>query len=37
MSERAAILKGVVFFRDLAEEDLNEVARKIVKRSYKLG
>jgi aspartate ammonia-lyase len=37
MSERLAILKGVVLFQDLSEEDLKEVAQRITKRAYKLG
>ena len=37
MSELLTILKGVVLFQDLTEQDLKEVANRITKRTYKLG
>jgi aspartate ammonia-lyase len=37
MSELLTILKGVVLFQHLTDQDLQEVAQRITKRTYKLG
>ena len=37
MPERLAILKRVVLFQHLTDQDLQEVAERINRRSYKLG
>jgi aspartate ammonia-lyase len=37
MSELFAVLKGVVLFQDLTDQDLNEVAQRINTRTFKLG
>jgi len=37
MSEFSSILKDIVLFHDLGEQDLNEIAQRIVKRTYRLG
>jgi len=37
MSELLSILRGVVLFQDLADQDLKEVAQRITRRTFKLG
>jgi len=37
MSEFSSILKDIVLFHDMGEQDLNEIAQRIVKRTYRLG
>ena len=37
MSELLTILKGVLLFQHLTDQDLQEVAQRITKRTYKLG
>jgi aspartate ammonia-lyase len=37
MTEITSVLKNVVLFEDLEEQDLNEVRKKITERSYRLG
>ena len=37
MSELLSVLKGVVLFQDLADQDLKEVAQRITRRTFKLG
>jgi aspartate ammonia-lyase len=37
MSELLSVLKGVVLFQDLGDEDLKEVAQRITRRTFKLG
>ena len=37
MSELTAVLKGVVLFQDLTDQDLNEIAQRITRRTFKLG
>jgi len=37
MSEYSAVLKRVLLFQDLAEQDLHQVAQRIIERTYRLG
>ena len=37
MSELFTVLKGVVLFQDLTDQDLKEVAQRITRRTFKLG
>jgi len=37
MSELFTVLKGVVLFQDLTDQDLKEVAQRITRRTYRLG
>lgn len=37
MSEFSTVLKDIVLFQNLSEQDLNEMARRITKRTYRLG
>ena len=37
MSELVSVLKSVVLFQDLADQDLKEVAQRITRRTFKLG
>ncbi|MDM8552198.1 aspartate ammonia-lyase [Desulfobacterales bacterium HSG2] len=37
MSEFSTILKNILLFQDLSDQDLDETARRITKRTYRLG